>query len=102
MTETMSGIRPRVLLSVQRALLGEVFPALRGVGVGWDDRTIRIVCYIDGPASPTDQDGLSGVESEVMADFSEDYEVRLDTVRCDEPAEMSPLQAWAYLRRENH
>jgi hypothetical protein len=100
MTETISDIRPRVLLSVQRALLGEVFPALRGVAVGWDEHTIRIACYIDGPVSPADQDGLSGVESEVMADFSEDYEVRLDALRCDEPTEMMPLQAWAYRRRE--
>jgi hypothetical protein len=100
MTETKSGIRPRILLAVQRALLGEVFPAVRGVTVGWNDHTIRILCYIDGPVSPTDQERLSCVESEVMADFSDDYEVRLDTVRCDAPADMTPLQAWAYRRRE--
>jgi hypothetical protein len=100
MTEKKIDIRPRILLSVQRALLGEVFPAVRGVTVGWDHSTIRIVCYIDGPVEPMDQERLSCVESEVIADFSEDYEVRLDTVRCDEPANMTPLQAWAYRRRE--
>jgi hypothetical protein len=101
MTEVNTDVRPRVLLSVQRALLGEVFPALRGVSVGCDDCLIRIVCYVDGPTSPADQERLTGVESEVMADFSEAYEVCLDIVRCDVPAEMAPLQAWAYRRRED-
>jgi len=100
MTETKTDLRPQVLLSIQRALLGEVFPALRGVAVGWQDRTIRIVCYTDGPVSATDQERLAGVETEVLADFSEDYEVQLDIIRCDGPAEMAPLQAWAYQRRE--
>jgi hypothetical protein len=100
MTETKTDIHPRILLSVQRALLGEVFPALRGVTVGWNERTIRILCYVYGPVSPIDEERLSGVESEVLADFSKDYEVRLDTIRCDEPANMTPLQAWAYRRRE--
>ena len=100
MTETRIDIRQRILLSLQRALLGEVFPALRGVTVGWDEGMIRIVCYIDGPISPIDEERLSGVETEVLADFSEDYEVRLDTIRCDEPANMPFLQAWAYRRRE--
>lgn len=100
MTETETDIRARVLLSVQRALLGEVFPALRGVTVGWDDRTIRIVCYMDGPISARDQERLGCVEAEISADF-EDYQVHVDTVRCDAPADMAPLRAWAYRRREN-
>jgi hypothetical protein len=100
MTETKIDIRPRILLSVQRALLGEVFPAMRGVTAGWDDSTVRIVCYIDGPISPMDQERLSVVESEVLADLSDDYQVRLDIIRCDEPANLTPLKAWAYRRRE--
>jgi hypothetical protein len=47
-----------------------------------------------------DQERLSGVESEVLADLSDDYQVRLDIIRCDEPANLTPLQAWAYRRRE--
>jgi hypothetical protein len=100
MTEAKTEMRPQVLLSVQRALLGEVFPSLRGVALGWDDRRIGIVCYIDGPISTSDQDRLASVETEVQADFSEAYEIELEIVRCDAPAKMAPLQAWAYLRRE--
>lgn len=101
MEDAYAVIRTRVLLSVQRALLGEVFPSLRGVSVGLDERSIRLVCYVDGPVSPMDLDRLSGVEAEVIADFSENTEVRLEVIRCDVPAEMRSLTVWAYRRREN-
>src|SRR5262249_15827690 len=73
--------RIHVLLSVQRALLGEVPPALRGVTVGWDASSINIVCYFDGEISEEDQASMSCVETEVIADSFPEYDVRLECVR---------------------
>ena len=100
MNDICTDIRPMVLLSIQRALLGEVFPSLRGVSVGWNETGIRIVCYVDGPVSSADLERLSSVETEVMADFSENFRVNLEIVRCDAPSEMRALTAWAYRRWE--
>ncbi len=61
--------RQCVLLSVQRALLGEVPPALRGVTLGWDDSLIYLRCYFDGPISEEDHESMELVATEVMADF---------------------------------
>jgi len=96
----ISDMRAGVLLSVQRALLGEVFPALRGVSIELDDSKICLVCIVDGMLSSEDAESLSCIESEVMADFPEEYEVSLETVRCDAPAEMPTCSVWAYRRRE--
>jgi hypothetical protein len=93
-------VRPQLLLSVQRALLGEVFPSLRGVAVGWDSYRLHVVCYIDGAIADTDLERLQEVETEIAADFPADYEVQLDTIRCDTPTVMPSLIAWAFLRRE--
>jgi hypothetical protein len=46
--------RTMVLLSIQRALLGEVFPALRAVSVEWADRSVKFVAFVDGPLEEVD------------------------------------------------
>jgi hypothetical protein len=100
MIEAQIPRRVSILLSVQRALWDEVGPALRGVTVGWDERSIRIVCYFDGPISEEDRESMSCVETEVIADFSEDERIRLECVRLDAPAPMPMLGDWVYVRRE--
>ena len=52
-------LRQRIVLSVQRALLGEVTPNLRGVAADWNDTEIRVVCYFDGPISDTNREDMS-------------------------------------------
>lgn len=93
-------IRNSVILSVQRALLGEVSPALRGVTVGWDEKTITILCYYDGRISTEDREAMSCVETEVMADFPE-FEIRLFPLSWNIRKPMKSLDAWVYRRSEN-
>ena len=88
--DSVVDLRTRVLLSLQRALLGAVFPSLRGVTVEWDERNVHIICYLHGPAAASEVATLSCVETEVIADLP-DHKVRLDAVRCDAPAKMSSL-----------
>ncbi|MCL1471629.1 scaffold protein involved in DNA repair [Argonema antarcticum] len=92
-------MRNSVILSVQRALLGEVSPALRGVTVGWDENSIAILCYYDRKISPEDREAMSCVETEVMADFP-DLQMDLDVIQCDVPQEMKLLDVWVYRRSE--
>jgi len=93
-------MRNSVILSVQRALLGEVSPALRGVTVGWDEKSITILCYYDRKISPEEREAMSCVETEVMADFP-DQQMDLDIIQCDVPLEMKLLDAWIYRRCES-
>jgi hypothetical protein len=93
-------LRVQILLSVQRALLGEVPPALRGVTVGWHDTTVQLRCYFDGPVSEEDRESMSCVASEVIADFSAPWTIDEEVIRKDAPEPMESLDAWAYRRRE--
>ena len=68
MTE-LAVTRTKVLLSLQRALLGEVFPALREVTVDWSDSSVKFFAYVDGELAPEDEESLSCVSAEVAADF---------------------------------
>jgi hypothetical protein len=93
-------LNAQIFLSIQKGLLSGVSPALRGVAVDWHDNVVRIVCYFDGPISEEDQESMSLMETEVMADLPWDFEVSAETVRKDAPSPMDPLRAWAYKRRE--
>jgi hypothetical protein len=90
----------KILLSAQRALLGEVSPALRGVTLGWHDQVIRMRAYFDGPISEEDLESMTCVAAQIIADFPSPWNIDEEIVRCDAPERMEFLQVWAYLRRE--
>lgn len=93
-------LRTTVLLSFQRALLGNVHHSLRGITVTWDHGTIYGIAYIDGPVTDEVRDAISLVETEVLADFPPEYEVKIDVIRLDAPSPLTSLKEWVYLRME--
>lgn len=90
----------KVLLSLQKALLGRVFPTLRGVAVEWTDSTVRIWAYIDGPIHPDDEDELSTVVEKVEDDLGMDIVVDFTFLRLDYPNLLPTHQHWVYCRQE--
>lgn len=86
-------LRASLLLSVQRALLGEVSPAVRGVTVGWREHVILLRSYFDGPISAADRDSMSCVGAEVIGDFPEPWTIDDEVIRCDAPAPLECLVA---------
>ena len=94
--------RPAVLLSVQRALLGNVPASLRAVACGWTERAITLRSIFDGRVSAELADAMRAVGSEVIADFPAPTTIDEQILRIDWPAglEDRALQAWAYRRKE--
>jgi hypothetical protein len=72
-------LRSRVLLSLQRALLGSVTPNLRSVVCRWSETEIEIRAIYDGEPSPEEVEEMSMVETNVLADFPPSMMVQ---VRC--------------------
>jgi hypothetical protein len=92
--------RTRVLLSLQRALLGEVFPALRKVTADWSDSAVKFWAYVDGELAPQDEESLSCVSAEVAADFSPGVEIDYEIIRCDAPQRIQDGRLAVFCRRE--
>lgn len=94
--------RSDVLLSVQRALLGEVPSSLRGVACGWNDKLITLRFIFDGPINPNEEQNMYAAGSEVIADFHAPATIDEQVIRVDSPKSLSgyALQAWAYIRKE--
>lgn len=103
--ESQEGTRIRILLSLQRALLGEVFPDLRAViacpstAQGPESRVL-VVFVVDGELTERDCESLGNIAAEVFADCDTMEQVKCETLRIDAPGPISMNGWWAYSRRE--
>lgn len=77
--------RVSAILSLNRALLGEVFPQLRAAKIQWDEEKVNLFFYYDGEISEDDRESLECVATEVISDFP-DHGLEVEIVRCDYPA----------------
>ena len=102
--ETDIKLRLEVLLYLQRALLGEISPALRGVSVGWslENREIIIHAFFDGEISEADRASMDVVETEMIADFPPGFKLNVKCIRKDVPENLNEhtLREWVFRRRE--
>lgn len=99
---TQNELRAEVLLSLQRALLGEIGLNVRGITCDWDTTSITIQCIFDGEISDDDQEAMEVACTEVMADFPPDVTVNRACKRLDapEPLNSHTLTVWVYRRKE--
>lgn len=93
----------RIELSLVRAMLGEVFPALRAAGfVLCSDKVVEIKFLVDGELDEEGAESIECILTEVIADFYDEVAIEKHVIRCDAPVPL-PLGAdWnlAYRRRE--
>jgi hypothetical protein len=93
-------------LSAQRALLGNVFSALRAVTCGWEGRTIILRFIIDGPVSEDDEETCRTVGTEIIADFASPapgtWKIDEQIIRLDSPQPIDNLREhyFVFLRQE--
>jgi hypothetical protein len=97
--EDPAQIRVRLLLSIQRALLGAVPATLREVACGWEGTEVKLRFVFDGEIDTDDYEGAQIVGSEVIADFSEPWtileEIFVSTTRpISESADLPGTWSW--------
>lgn len=90
-----------LLLSIQRALLGEITPNIRGITCDLYDSQIIIRCYFEGQVTKDNKESIDSVEAEVIADFPK-FAIDLQCLMVNKPEslEQYKLSAWVYMRKE--
>jgi hypothetical protein len=83
------------LFSVQRALPDELSPALNGVAIDIDEKTLYIRCFFQGPVSEPDREFMSYLRDAVWADFFPTIHVEMEALDAD-LAEAVPVDSWVY------
>lgn len=99
MTDDTS-MRQKIILSVQRALLGNVTSKLRGVSVDWDSQEIRVYCYYDIGITDSDRDIMGDVHTEIATDFVDICPVHFFLIHENVPGKINGHKYWIYLRKE--
>lgn len=91
-----------IRLSVMRALWGEVFPQLRAVVCRIEGpKEFAIEFFVDGVVTDEMVESLSCVETEVIADFPDDFQIGHKVVRLDVPERIPEGNGLlVYLRKE--
>ena len=90
-----------LLLSINRALLGEITPNIRGITCAYNENKIIIRCCFEGEITEENEESMDCVEAEVIADFP-GYAIDLQciTVNMYESLAQHRLSTWVYMRKE--
>lgn len=93
-------------ISIQRGLLGNVFPKLRAVCANSFENLIVINFYCDGAISEDERELCESTLDQVIADFwigEGDNEMSFETpiIRLDFPKRMPLNGHWVYYRHED-
>lgn len=101
METSATQMRVRVLMSIQRALLGMVTPSLRGVSVSWDEHRIGARFVYDAD-DRENVEFVQEIETQVLADFGEDVvtDFAVEVAPESTAPALNESEVWVYLRRE--
>ncbi len=95
-----NNFRVEIFLSVSRALIGEVFPSLVAVCAfmaGPDDFTLYF--FIDREADEDLEDAISCIETEVIADFARQINVKVEIRTAERPQLPEKDAFWIFYRK---
>lgn len=94
-------LRREVLISIQRALWGMIYPSIRAIAVGFEGtKKLQVIYYLDREPNDDDYENISDVTGEVCSDisFMEVKEVCKFTL--DPFSKLDNLESWVYMRKE--
>jgi|GEM_PF-1274021 len=93
-------LRSDIILSVNRALLGEVFPELVAVSCEVEsENKFELTFFVDSSLSTSRVENVSCIETEVLADFPSNFEVSHKIVLSEEASLPAPDAFWIFLRK---
>lgn len=94
-------LRREVLLSLQRALLGMIYPSIRAIAVGYDDiEKLKVIYYLDREPNEDDYDNINDVVGEVCSDINFQEAEELCVFTKEYINKLDKLVSWVYVRKE--
>jgi len=94
-------IRKEVLLSLQKALWGMIYPSIRAIAIDFKGTNkLKVRYYLDREPNEDDYENISEVTSEVCADINF-TEIKEECIFTLEPiSKLDNLKSWVYIRKE--
>lgn len=92
--------RVRAILSMNRAMWGEISPTLRAIQISWNTEKIYIFYYYDGEIADEDRFSAECISTEMMAGYP-DYELEENIIQWNYPKPIPDNGELVYMRRES-
>ena len=90
-----------LLLSAQRALLGEIYPDIRAIAVGFDGlNKLTIKMFLDREPDENDYEELSSISGEILGDIEFRRVEELCEYNSEKPIKLLGLDSFVYIRKE--
>jgi hypothetical protein len=94
-------IRIRLRTSAQRAMLGAIYPEIRGIAVGFDGlKKLTIKMYLDRIPNEEDHEELSDISAGILGDIDFDSVEEICEYNNEKPIRLNGLDFFVYLRKE--
>ena len=84
--------RTRVLLSIQRALLGAITPSMRLIDACWNEKQIQVRIVADSQSDTVVEDIANEIEAEIEGDFLPHATVRVVVERATKDAPVTDFK----------
>lgn len=90
---------------IVKALLGEIYPSIRAIAVGFNaERTLILRYYLDREVEESDRESIDDVIANILANTSSNDEIKnvVDEVffHLRSFKDLEPLDGFVYLRKE--
>lgn len=93
--------RQFILLSILRALIGNITEDMRAITVDYDDGNVLLKYYLAKNPEKFETELIDDIETEVLADLDEHINVTSEIVATQRPIhELPPLKEWGFKRHE--
>jgi hypothetical protein len=94
-------IRRDLLISMQRALWGMIYPSVRSIAVGFEGlEKLKIIFYLDREPNDNDYEIISEVAGEVCADINFLKVEEVCLFSNESFSTLDSLETWVYMRKE--
>ncbi len=93
--------RPFILLSAHGALLGRVTQNMRAVSLDWDEATVTLKCYFEGPLTELDREMMDDVETEMIAHLFPERSTEMNLIVTQAQLPEDEPRYWVFARKEN-
>jgi hypothetical protein len=94
-------LRRDVLISIQRALWGMIYPSIRAIAIGFDGKKkLKVIYYLDREPNDDDFENISDVTGEICSDIEFTDVEELCEFTLDPFSKLDNLESWVYMRQE--
>ncbi|WP_088683667.1 colicin [Rhizobium sp. R635] len=92
-----------LILHIWQSLLGEVYPEIRAIAAGYDEKTLLLRYYMDREPTDFDMESIEVLSTNIFASVDSGLVERID-VECSHAAlpfkDLDQLSGFVYCRRE--